>query len=83
MFPVGQADVKISVRPSLTGCEAVNSNNQQDHELNLWVTDRLTARVRAYVCVCVRACSYVKQGEICTNGVTQTKNEGLTEDPHT
>lgn len=37
----------------------------------------------ASICVCVRACSYVKQGEICTNGVTQTKNEGLTEDPHT
>lgn len=27
MFPVGQTDVKISVRPSLTGREAVNSNN--------------------------------------------------------
>lgn len=27
MFPVGKADVKISVRPSLTGCEAVNNNN--------------------------------------------------------
>jgi len=27
MLPVGQADVKISVRPSHAGCEAVNSNN--------------------------------------------------------
>lgn len=26
-FPVGDADVKIRVGPSLTGCEAVNSNN--------------------------------------------------------
>lgn len=68
MFPVGSADVKISVRPSLAGCEAVNSNNQQDHELNLWVTNCLT------VCACV--CQ--------ANRATQTEEEEeLTKYPHT